>query len=845
MLDSEASDFYRSQGYWLHKKPLFSTEKFDRLCQIFEEILAQKGANLRADQLDVPHFKYPELFEFLLADEVLDIVESILGPNIGLWSSHFICKEPEIGRATPWHEDSAYWNGRMDRMDQILTVWLAIDPSDRENGCMRVIPGSHANGFSDYEDVDHHKNTFGRQILSDTIDESKAVYFELEPNQSSLHDARLIHGATSNSSARRRCGFTMRYFSLESHVLKKRNKSHPVWLCRGQNLGGSIMAALPKELGNLKGSGTMKNKNKISSDGSEKFNHKWGYSDTKFEFAGDTILRVTGDRYPICGYNMPYFIPFAEEAIGVSFRPENIAEERSYGPLPPKRSNQEFENEISEKLREDQVRLDDEERLRHSHGQLSVNEVYRVLYGEPLDRLVDLVLYPESEQQVLLIITLASEHNVCLIPYGGGTNVSGALSLHAKETRMIVSVDMCRMNKILAIDEENLVAEVEAGICGGDLERELHEKGFTSGHDPDSLEFSTLGGWISTNASGMKKNRYGNIEDIVLNATLITPTGTIETSCFTPRNSIGVQPRGLLFGSEGNFGVITKATLKIHRLPEVKKFGSLVFPAFENGVQFLKKLRQEVGVLPASIRLVNNNEFRFGQALSPQSKGWKKIEKKLQDFFLFKVKGFNPKKCVACTIAMEGTKSEVDYQNRVIFSTAKQFGAISGGAKKGERGYMLTFGIAYIRDFFNQFHILGETMETSAPWDRILDITSAVNSRLLKECSERKILGKPYLAFRVTQTYQTGVCIYFTMAFSGAGQDRPAEVYHEIENALRQEILDNGGSLSHHHGIGKVRKAFLPQIQSENSLEIIRKTKNSLDPKNTFATRNGVLGDFQ
>ena len=105
MLDSEASDFYRSQGYWLNKKPLFSTEKFDRLCQIFEEILAQKGANLRADQLDVPHFKYPELFEFLLADEVLDIVESILGPNIGLWSSHFICKEPEIGLATPWHED--------------------------------------------------------------------------------------------------------------------------------------------------------------------------------------------------------------------------------------------------------------------------------------------------------------------------------------------------------------------------------------------------------------------------------------------------------------------------------------------------------------------------------------------------------------------------------------------------------------------------------------------------------------------------------------------------------------------------------------------------------------------
>ncbi len=111
MLDLEAVDFYQSLGYWLHKRPLFSTEKFDRQQQIFEQILVQKDSTLRSDQLDVPHFKYPELFEFLLADDVLDIVEPILGPNIGLWSSHFICKEPEIGRATPFHEDWAYWNG--------------------------------------------------------------------------------------------------------------------------------------------------------------------------------------------------------------------------------------------------------------------------------------------------------------------------------------------------------------------------------------------------------------------------------------------------------------------------------------------------------------------------------------------------------------------------------------------------------------------------------------------------------------------------------------------------------------------------------------------------------------
>lgn len=245
MVDDKAVAFYRDQGYWLHKEPLFSEKKFAKLVSLFEELLAAKDESLRADQLDVPHFKCPALFEFLLADEVLDLVEPFIGPHIGLWSSHFICKEAGIGRATPWHEDSAYWNGRMDRMDQIITVWLAIDPARRENGCMRVLPGSHVNGFSDYEEIDGRTNTFSRQIVPAQLDESKAVYFELEPNESSLHDARIIHGAEANSSELRRCGYTMRYFSLTSKIIPERNGAHKVWHCRGDNVAGSELAPLP------------------------------------------------------------------------------------------------------------------------------------------------------------------------------------------------------------------------------------------------------------------------------------------------------------------------------------------------------------------------------------------------------------------------------------------------------------------------------------------------------------------------------------------------------------------------------------------------------------------------
>jgi hypothetical protein len=144
--------FYRENGYFLFHHPVFSPEKMERLRDIFEEHLAEKGDKL-SDELDTPHFRDPRLLEFLLSDEVADLVEPIVGPNIALFSSHFICKDPFTGRATPWHEDSAFWKDRFDGFENIVTVWLAIDASTRQNGCMRVIPGTHVHGFSEYEKV--------------------------------------------------------------------------------------------------------------------------------------------------------------------------------------------------------------------------------------------------------------------------------------------------------------------------------------------------------------------------------------------------------------------------------------------------------------------------------------------------------------------------------------------------------------------------------------------------------------------------------------------------------------------------------------------------------------------
>lgn len=233
MLTPEDVQFFRTHGYYLSREQLFSPEKLDGLEAIFEEHLADKGDKL-SDELDTPHFRDSRLLEYLLSDEVLDLVEPLVGPDIALWTSHFISKEPYVGRATPWHEDSAYWEGRLSEYDRIVTVWLALSPSNRENGCMRVIPGTHDNGFSEYRQVDKTHQTFQSEITE--VDLSKAVDFELERGQASLHDGRIMHGAKPNKSPVRRTGYTMRYFPTSVKVLPvEKNDGMKIWLARGQD----------------------------------------------------------------------------------------------------------------------------------------------------------------------------------------------------------------------------------------------------------------------------------------------------------------------------------------------------------------------------------------------------------------------------------------------------------------------------------------------------------------------------------------------------------------------------------------------------------------------------------
>ena len=580
---------------------------------------------------------------------------------------------------------------------------------------------------------------------------------------------------------------------------------------------------------------------KMEKQDSRIWGHRWGFADTRFSINDDRSVTLSGARYTLSGYKMHDLLPYVEEVLGIQLDLENPKQELLPKSVPSPHKNESFCQAVEKNFKADQYTFDDGQRLLHSHGQTTSEEVYKVLYSQ-LERVADMVFFCESEEDARKIIELATELDVCLVPYGGGTSVSCALQLPRSENRMIVSVDMRRMNTIEWLDKEDLRACVQAGVTGMQLEEALNRQGFTSGHEPDSIEFSTLGGWIATNASGMKKNRYGNIEQIVENITMITPEGTLDQIQPMPRTSMGMQPQHLLFGSEGNLGLITKAVIKIYPIPEVKKYGSLIFPNFELGVEFLHRLAR-TGYIPASIRLVDNIQFRFGQALKPASAGLGALMDKIKKSYVLKVRGFDPLEMVVATIVMEGSAKEVSYQESNIYNLAKQYKGMAAGAENGKRGYMLTYAIAYIRDFLGDYYVIGETFETSAPWSKIHQVCKAAEERLQQLCREFNLPGTPYLSCRITQLYHTGVCIYFMLGLYTKGLENPDGIFGEIEHSLREAIIGSGGSISHHHGVGKIRKDFLKDTLSGLSIKLIKSVKQCNDPHNIFGIRNNVFAD--
>ena len=576
----------------------------------------------------------------------------------------------------------------------------------------------------------------------------------------------------------------------------------------------------------------------------------WGFADTAFEVSRNGHLQLTGGRYSICQREMDAFLPFMEEALQITLLrqprdPPSSSVVSDVLPVTVGHSCQELLTWLQHsKSFTARVSLDVADRIDHSHGQ-NHEDMQGLRTG--FARVVDAVVWPTDEAQLVALVQYVAAlgpHKAALLPYGGGTNVSGALGLQKADRRFIVAVNLSLLSQVLAVDTENLVVEVQAGCTGAALDAHLAATGFCVGHEPDSNEFSTVGGWVATRASGMKQARYGNIEDLVLSVRVVTPTGCVlDNKTAFPRTATSFDLRALVLGSEGMLGIVLAARLRIRQAPEAQEYGSVVFPTFELGVAFLQELTHATDTMPASVRLVDNLQFRFGHVLKPVDRS---MVARLKKAYLLRVHGFDPLRMVVCTMVYEGTYSHVMDQQLAMYHLMSRFGGVDAGAEAGRAGYALTYAIAYIRDFAFSHNIMAESFETTVPWSKIHAVRASVLALVVAEHTRLCMPGRPFVSCRISQSYVSGVCLYFYLAFTYHGDMvDPAAMYTALEAKCRQTILDHGGSLSHHHGVGHIRRAFLSQTASDTERELAVHIQQQLDPIGIMACCNGMYAGME
>jgi alkyldihydroxyacetonephosphate synthase len=575
----------------------------------------------------------------------------------------------------------------------------------------------------------------------------------------------------------------------------------------------------------------------------------WGFQDSGFLIQaskkGQHFVTMKGNRYGVCGKPLTNLLPFIETEMQVRVNP--LHEAFACPEIWLETTSSKFEATTIAKLRSIMSRASFStlDRARHGTGH-SQEDVFLLRSGTAV-RIPDAVVWPSSEQEVETLVALAKVNCWCLIPFGGGTNVSNATRCPSEEieARPIISVDMKEMSRILWLNEEDGLAHVQAGITGRELVEEMARRGFTIGHEPDSIEFSTLGGWIATKASGMKRSKYGNIEDIVKSVRVVGSKGMLwkgdgSDEVVPGRVAEGLDLCSFMIGSEGCLGVITSAVIRVWPMPEAKEHESVILPCFEHGLRFMRDVVKLGQNIPASVRLLDNEHFRLGQALRPESSF---LRSQLQNAILKVATYWNGpldhKSVVCATICYEGSHEEVQAQKRSMKRLASMYGGMMLGSRVGKAGYDLTFMIAYLRDFAMTYHFLGESFETFCPWSKIETLIEATKKRIVEEHCSRHLPGVPFVGCRVTQLYHEGACLYFYFCMNFEGVQNASEVFAEIERAARQEILKQGGSLSHHHGIGKIRAPLMKGRASSAFDHAMASVKKGMDQDNIFGARNG------
>ncbi|MHB8694755.1 MAG: FAD-binding oxidoreductase [Solirubrobacteraceae bacterium] len=481
--------------------------------------------------------------------------------------------------------------------------------------------------------------------------------------------------------------------------------------------------------------------------------------------------------------------------------------------LPATRLADQDRARLAEIVGERFVSTEAEQRIRHTRGK-STADLIKLRTGDGGDA-PDAVIAPASHDQVVRVLELCSLAGIAVVPFGGGTSVVGGLAPGRAGFTAALALDLGRMTRMIALDEESRTATLEPGLRGPEAEALLAERGYTIGHHPQSFMFASIGGFAAARSSGHASAGYGRFDENVVGLTVATPRGTVELGR-APKSAAGPDLRQLFLGSEGALGVITSVTVQVRRVPELRIYEGWWFEGFEQGASALRRLIQD-GPVPTVMRLSDEAETALNLArpteLSAEDGGADQTSDSTRTGGCLAIIGY------------EGTQPDVEARRRGASAVLGQHSGViqpaAGEAWAGGR-----YQGPYLRDALLTEGALVETLETTTFWSNIRALYGAVGDALRQALSAQ---GTPPLVLcHISHAYPSGASLYFTVAC--AATEDPVQQWRAAKAKASDAIVATGGSITHHHGIGT---DHLPWYEAEIgplATEALRAVKTVLDP---------------
>ena len=472
------------------------------------------------------------------------------------------------------------------------------------------------------------------------------------------------------------------------------------------------------------------------------------------------------------------------------------------------------------------ISLDAEVRVRHARGQ-SLPDWLAMREGR-FEVFPDGVALPETAAQIRELLSWAQQQDVILIPYGGGTSVAGHINPQAS-AKPVVTLSLERMTKLIELDEQSLIATFGPGANGPQVESQLRARGYTLGHYPQSWELSTLGGWVASRSSGQQSLRYGRIEQLFAGGTVETFAGTLSIPTF-PASAAGPDLREMLLGSEGRFGVISEVRVRVSKLADEEKFYAVFLPDWDSALKAIRTLVQ-ARVPLSMLRLSNAIETTTQLALAghPGQIAW--LERYLA------LRGARDGKCMM-TFGVTGNRQ----QNALSLNQAKKhlkaFGGVFTGTLLGKKWSEGRFRFPYLRHGLWEAGYAVDTLETSTDWANVDSLLNKLEASLRNALTEEG--ERVHVFTHLSHVYGEGSSIYTSYVFRpGSSYASAMQRWKKLKHAACQTIVNNGGTISHQHGVGRDHAPYLPVEKGELGIAALQALSTHFDPDQRLAP--GVL----